>query len=64
MLYFVAVRDKGMPDTSDYLLVSADDETQLRAMIEDGFTSIDWLTTDVEGALYEQYDDMALLCTR
>lgn len=33
-------------------------------MIEDGYTSIDWLTTDVEGALSEQYDDMALLCTR
>lgn len=64
MLYFVAVQDRGMPDTSDFLLVSADDETQLRAMIEDGYTSIDWLTTDVEGALNEQYDDMALLCTR
>lgn len=61
MLYFVAVQGDG---TSDYLLVSADDETQLRAMIEDGYTSIDWLTTDVESALYEQYDDMALLCTR
>lgn len=64
MLYFVAVRDQGMPSTTDFLIVSADDETQLRAMIEDGYTSIDWLTTDVEGALYEQYDDMALLCTR
>lgn len=61
MLYFVAVQGDG---TSDYLLVGADDETQLRAMIEDGYTSIDWLTTDVEGALNEQYDDMALLCTR
>ncbi len=61
MLYFVAVQGGG---TNDFLLVSADDETQLRAMIEDGYTSIDWLTTDVEGALNEQYDDMALLCTR
>lgn len=61
MLYFVAVKGGG---TNDFLLVSADDETQLRAMIEDGYTSIDWLTTDVEGALNEQYDDMALLCTR
>lgn len=64
MLYFVAVRDKGMPDISDYLLVNADNETQLRAVIEDGFTEIVDFTTDVEGALYEQYDDMALLCTR
>lgn len=61
MLYFVAVQGGG---TSDFLLVSADNEPQLRGMIEDDYTSIDWFTTDVEGALNEQYDDMAVLCTR
>lgn len=61
MLYFVAVQGGG---TSDFLLVGAENEAQLRTMIEDGYTSIDWFTADVEGALNEQYDDMALLCTR
>lgn len=61
MLYFVAVQGGG---TKDFLLVGAENEAQLRTMIEDGYTSIDWFTTDVEGALNEQYDDMAVLCTR
>jgi len=71
MLYFVRVRERQQVVTDersqrgeDFLLAAADDEQQLRAMIEDDYTEIVELTTDVEGALYEQYDDMALLCTR
>ena len=63
MLWFVRARDVQWPFEENFFIVSAKDYHELRMQFNDDFTEI-IEAQDAETGLHEQYDGMAILCTR